>query len=440
MEGSCIVSRSISNELIAIGNIYNNTSVKSFVNISLTNINEFIWNEIKPNLNIGRYYSGCAITQDEKYIFVFGGIDNNGTYLDSIEYLNIEKNNEWILLDNIKLHRPRAKAKVTVDFYNNVMFIIGGIDNNNNNDSPLLWIEKFDISAMNIVDAPGIWLEEGVTDFGVVNYHGYMDGNETFDLSIIFGGIRENGLKTNIIQFIEQDPFDGIIPTIAETIYPKQSDLNNGGYRGNGIYDPYGRYTATAVIYVSYNAEIHPSQIFDSRIYSCNQCFEWYTGIQQINNENGNIYYNNEIKLNDIEYKDYIHMHNKYIMIEDNDNIAYKIESTIVIDALRNKYGGYCLNDNIPSQFDWIFKEGLINGLWLKVIDFEHRDKYIETNVINFTFNRIPYNGTCVLNEYNQYYFDVFNIECEEFKDEPIIYKIWNENMNNYYLDVHAAN
>ena len=55
-------------------------------------------------------------------------------------------------MTDTKLHRPRAKHKVTLDSLNNMLLIIGGIDGNMNNDSPLKWVEKFDISKKSIID------------------------------------------------------------------------------------------------------------------------------------------------------------------------------------------------------------------------------------------------------------------------------------------------
>ena len=148
MEGSCIVSKD--NTIYEIGNkkIGQNKLVKSMIintddtdtNIidinflkvpSINNNKDYIsfWNrEDLPLLNIGRYYASCGIDSKSEYLYVFGGIDENGTYLDSIENININNNNQlnkqWILLKNTTLYRPRARSKVSIDCINNILLLI----------------------------------------------------------------------------------------------------------------------------------------------------------------------------------------------------------------------------------------------------------------------------------------------------------------------------
>lgn len=57
-----------------------------------------VWNEI-PYLNVGRYYHSSTVFFN-KFLYVFGGISQNvsGKYLNTIEFLNLEKKNCWDII------------------------------------------------------------------------------------------------------------------------------------------------------------------------------------------------------------------------------------------------------------------------------------------------------------------------------------------------------
>ena len=92
---------------------------------------DVIQNDWTPlgSLNVGRYDTMVCTTNNKK-IFVFGGKNEKNKFLDSIEYLDIEKCEKWFELD-LKLPIPLRNASCTFYFEDGVeksdkIFIFGG--------------------------------------------------------------------------------------------------------------------------------------------------------------------------------------------------------------------------------------------------------------------------------------------------------------------------
>lgn len=68
------------------------------------------WKEI-PYLNVGRYYHSSALFYN-KFIYVFGGICQkvSGKYLNTIEFLNLERKNCWDIISFQENEFPKRQG------------------------------------------------------------------------------------------------------------------------------------------------------------------------------------------------------------------------------------------------------------------------------------------------------------------------------------------
>ena len=82
-------------------------------------------------MNGVRYDHGCAVSQynGSPTVFVVGGRDEWGSYLDTVEMLNIQERKEWIVL-NSRLPRPVVSLQVVTSHSSKYfIYTIGGHGN-----------------------------------------------------------------------------------------------------------------------------------------------------------------------------------------------------------------------------------------------------------------------------------------------------------------------
>ena len=84
------------------------------------------WQEL-PYLNVGRYYHSAAVFFN-KFVYVFGGISQkiSGKYLNTVEFLNLEKKNCWDIISFQDNEFPKRQGCGAMQLDDYQILIFGG--------------------------------------------------------------------------------------------------------------------------------------------------------------------------------------------------------------------------------------------------------------------------------------------------------------------------
>lgn len=291
-----------------------------------------------------------GIDNNNENIFIFGWIDINGNYLNSIESLNIYTNT-WILV-NDSLHRSRSHAIASKDYHTNTIFIIG-VSNNNETISSFSWIQKYNCTNQQIFDATGyiflnhfnstlihfehfwrmfiylgVFLSPAISNFGYTKISNYESDDYAYDITLTVGGIDNNLNELNTIQFIPRDRTNETLPVSVQIIDNK--------YGQNISIDAYSRHVFPIQAEIGWNSIITPWYINWPRIELVTLNDGNLSYISKIESIpiNNNPYYSNGLQFN------FVSNFEEYNLTPDNSDLLYTVILTLSIKSLRqiNKY------------------------------------------------------------------------------------------------------